>query len=70
MDMPKVTCQMSYAGRGNPAMLKAKEAIRMKKLLTILRSRWAGKRNAYWASIRQAEQAHWDHVLRRNTNRD
>ena len=51
-------------------MLKAKEAIRMKKLLTILRSRWTGKRNAYWASIRRAEQAHWDHVLRREANRD
>ena len=70
MDMPKVTCQMSYADRGNPAMLKAKEAIRMKKLLTILRSRWTGKRNAYWASIRRAEQAHWDHVLRRDTNQN
>ena len=42
----------------------------MKKLLTTLRNLRAEKRNAYWASIRRAEQAHWDHVLRRDTNQD
>ncbi len=51
-------------------MLRTKEAIRMKKLLTTLRNLRAEKRNAYWASIRRAEQAHWDHVLHREANRD
>ena len=32
----------------------------MKKLLTTLRNLRAEKRNAYWASIRRAEQAHWE----------
>lgn len=40
----------------------------MKKLLSILRKRRAEKNQAYWDSIRRAEQAHWDYVLRRKPN--
>ncbi len=39
----------------------------MKKLLTILWTRRATRTKAYWDSIRRAEQAHWDHVLRQKS---
>ena len=39
----------------------------MKKLLALLRKRRTEKEKAYWDSIRRAEQAHWDHVLRRHS---